>query len=147
MAQKTELEASPAAAVENSAAPEIHSAEPPSPNRASGYLRERPHTRIFLIVAVLVLLVGGFLAWRYFSSYESTDDAQVDGHLMPVSARISGYVSKVNVGRQSVRAVGRDPRRNRSARLSGCRGPGARKRRLTPRPPLSPSTSTFRSHR
>ena len=51
-----------------------------------------------MIVAVLVLLVGGFFAWRYFSSYESTDDAQVDGHLMPVSARISGYVSKVNVG-------------------------------------------------
>ena len=98
MAQKTELDASPAAAVENSAAPETNSAEPPSPNRASGYLRERPNTRFFLIGAVLVLLVGGFFAWRYFSSYESTDDAQVDGHVMPVSARISGYVSKVNVG-------------------------------------------------
>ena len=52
---------------------------------------------MFLIVGILILLVGGFFAWRYFSSYESTDDAQVDGHLMPVSARISGYVSKVNV--------------------------------------------------
>ena len=39
----------------------------------------------------------GVFAWRYFSSYESTDDAQVDGHLMPLSARISGYVTKVNV--------------------------------------------------
>ena len=36
--------------------------------------------------------------WRYLSSYESTDDAQVDVHLSPVSARISGYVIKVNVG-------------------------------------------------
>lgn len=98
MAQKTELDASPAAAVENSAAPETHPAEPPPPNRASDYLRERPNTRFFVIGAVLVLLVGGFFAWRYFSSYESTDDAQVDGHVMPVSARISGYVSKVNVG-------------------------------------------------
>jgi membrane fusion protein (multidrug efflux system) len=44
-----------------------------------------------------VLLVGGFFAWRYFSSYESTDDAQIDGHLQPLSARISGYVAKVNV--------------------------------------------------
>jgi membrane fusion protein (multidrug efflux system) len=52
---------------------------------------------MFLIVVILILLVGGFFAWRYFSSYESTDDAQVDGHLMPVSARISGYISKVNV--------------------------------------------------
>jgi membrane fusion protein, multidrug efflux system len=44
-----------------------------------------------------VLLVGGFFAYRYFSSYESTDDAEVDGHLMPLSARVSGYVLKVNV--------------------------------------------------
>ena len=50
-----------------------------------------------MIGVVLVVLVGGFFAWRYFSSYESTDDAQVDGHLMPLSARISGYVTKVNV--------------------------------------------------
>jgi membrane fusion protein (multidrug efflux system) len=36
-------------------------------------------------------------AWRYFSSYESTDDAQADVHLYPVSARVSGYVVRVNV--------------------------------------------------
>ncbi len=50
-----------------------------------------------MIGAILVLLVCGFFAYRYFSSYESTDDAEVDGHLMPLSARISGYVTKVNV--------------------------------------------------
>jgi membrane fusion protein, multidrug efflux system len=53
--------------------------------------------RILLIFAVLLLLVGAFILWRYFASYESTDDAQVDVHLYPVSARISGYVIKVNV--------------------------------------------------
>ena len=46
---------------------------------------------------VLVVLVGGVFLWRYLGSYESTDDAQVDVHLYPVSARISGYVTKVNV--------------------------------------------------
>ena len=51
----------------------------------------------FLIGAALILLVGGFFLWRYFASYESTDDAQVDVHLYPVSGRISGYVVKVNV--------------------------------------------------
>jgi membrane fusion protein (multidrug efflux system) len=51
---------------------------------------------VILIVA-LVVLVGGAFLWRYFSSYESTDDAQADVHLYPVSARISGYVVKVNV--------------------------------------------------
>ena len=44
-----------------------------------------------------MLLVGGVFLWRYLSSYESTDDAQADVHLYPVSARISGYVVKVNV--------------------------------------------------
>jgi membrane fusion protein, multidrug efflux system len=53
--------------------------------------------RTLIIAAVLVLLVGGFFLWRYLSSYESTDDAQGDVHLYPVSARISGYVVKVNV--------------------------------------------------
>jgi membrane fusion protein (multidrug efflux system) len=41
--------------------------------------------------------VGGYFLWRYWSRYESTDDAQVDAHLYPVSARISGYVARVNV--------------------------------------------------
>jgi membrane fusion protein (multidrug efflux system) len=54
--------------------------------------------RTFIILtAVVVLLVGCFFLWRYFSSYESTDDAQADVHLYPVSARISGYVIRVNV--------------------------------------------------
>jgi len=50
-----------------------------------------------LLGAGLVVLVAVFFLWRYFTSYESTDDAQVDVHLYPVSARISGYVIKVNV--------------------------------------------------
>jgi membrane fusion protein (multidrug efflux system) len=49
-------------------------------------------------LAALVVVVAGFFLWRYLSSYESTDDAQVDVHLYPVSSRISGYVIKVNVG-------------------------------------------------
>jgi membrane fusion protein (multidrug efflux system) len=44
-----------------------------------------------------VLCVAGFFLWRYLASYESTDDAQVDAHLYPVSARVTGYVIKVNV--------------------------------------------------
>jgi len=35
--------------------------------------------------------------WRYLTSYESTDDAQIDGHLNPISARVSGHVTKILV--------------------------------------------------
>lgn len=56
-----------------------------------------PRFRLGLIIAVLVLVVAGIAAWRYFSSYESTDDAQIDGHINSVSPRVSGHVLKLNV--------------------------------------------------
>ena len=67
-------------------------------SRRSALRRSRPKFRpVFFIPIALLIIVGAVLLWRYFSSYESTDDAQVDVHLYPVSARISGYVIKVNV--------------------------------------------------
>jgi membrane fusion protein (multidrug efflux system) len=51
---------------------------------------------VILVIVAVVLLIGGFFLWRYLSSYESTDDAQADVHLSPVSARVGGYVIKVN---------------------------------------------------
>jgi len=39
----------------------------------------------------------GLFVYRYVSSYESTDDAQIDGHVNSVSARVSGHVIKLNV--------------------------------------------------
>ena len=60
--------------------------------------RRRWRNRILLLSGALVLVIGGLAVWRYLSSYESTDDAQVDAHLYPVSARISGHVIRVNVG-------------------------------------------------
>jgi membrane fusion protein, multidrug efflux system len=62
-----------------------------------GARRKRRRNLVILISAVVVIVAGLFL-WRYLSSYESTDDAQGDLHLYPISARISGYVVKVNVG-------------------------------------------------
>jgi membrane fusion protein (multidrug efflux system) len=60
--------------------------------------RRRPKYLVpALAIGLLALTAGGVFLWRYFSSYESTDDAQVDAHLSPVSARVSGYVIRVNV--------------------------------------------------
>jgi membrane fusion protein (multidrug efflux system) len=59
---------------------------------------KRRKTFLILGIVAAVLIVAGFFLWRYLGSYESTDDAQVDAHLYPVSARVSGYVTKVNVG-------------------------------------------------
>ncbi|HTC94698.1 MAG TPA: HlyD family secretion protein [Terriglobales bacterium] len=53
--------------------------------------------RILIIsAAVVVAIAGCYFAWNAFR-YEDTDDAQVDGHVMPLSARISGHVKEVHV--------------------------------------------------
>ena len=62
------------------------------PSRTSG-----TGFRVGIAIAVLVLLVVGFFVYRYMASYESTDDAQVDGHVNSVSTRITGHVTKLNV--------------------------------------------------
>ena len=64
----------------------------------SAYPRRRSKTRWIVLGAVVLLVVAGTLLGYYLSGFESTDDAQVDVHLYPVSARISGYVEKVDVG-------------------------------------------------
>lgn len=98
MAPRTDAPA-PSAPVEtdaNEAGSEVHSAAPPPPPRRK-ILPTGPRARLLLIIVAIGIIVGAYFAWRYFASYESTDDAQIDGHLMPLSARISGYISKVNV--------------------------------------------------
>lgn len=72
---------------------------------------KRPKRRrkgLFALIILLPLLVGAYYLWRYLSSYESTDDAQVDGHIHAISARINGYVSQVLVEDQQVVKAG-DP--------------------------------------
>jgi len=59
--------------------------------------RSDPRFRMFLIAGLIVLAIVGFFVWRYLGSYESTDDAQIDGHVNSISARVSGHVIKLNV--------------------------------------------------
>jgi membrane fusion protein, multidrug efflux system len=61
------------------------------------YRAPKRRRNIVILAVVVVLVIGGIFLWRYFSSYESTDDAQADVHLYAVSARVSGYVVKVSV--------------------------------------------------
>lgn len=74
----------------------VYSELPPAKKYSPAERRKRRRNLIIIAVAVVVV-VAGLLLWRYLSSYESTDDAQADVHLYPVSARISGYVIRVNV--------------------------------------------------
>lgn len=48
-----------------------------------------------LIAAVAVVAVATFVLWRHYAGWVSTDDAQVEAHLSPLSARVPGHVVKV----------------------------------------------------
>ncbi len=62
--------------------------------------RRRGRNRGVLIVAALLLIAAGIWGVRflhYARTHESTDDAQVDGHIVPVMAKVGGYVAAVPV--------------------------------------------------
>ena len=78
---------------------EAASARPSAPlrPRTAGGARKRIIRAIVLLIALAVVGGASFFAWKYFSSYESTDDAEVDGHINAISSRIHGYVMDVPV--------------------------------------------------
>ncbi len=61
------------------------------------YPSRRSRKRWIIAAAAVIVLVAAIFLWHYLSGFEGTDDAQVDVHLYPVSARISGYVQAVHV--------------------------------------------------
>jgi membrane fusion protein (multidrug efflux system) len=62
-----------------------------------GASKKRSRIVPVLIVIILLAAVGAFGAWKYFAGSETTDDAQVDGHINPVNAKIGGIVLSVQV--------------------------------------------------
>ncbi len=63
--------------------------------------RKRPRKRhIALVVVVLLLAAGltfGVIHWLDTRHYETTDDAFIDGDIIPISPRVAGHVEKVLV--------------------------------------------------
>ena len=66
------------------------------------HFRKRPVYKrpAFLIGAAIVLLLAalfGIRYWLYARSHETTDDAFIDGHIIQVSPKASGYVARIYV--------------------------------------------------
>lgn len=84
--------------------PDVQIREPEAvPDRAATEANGRvsgvagPRTRRLLIGLLPLLAVGGLVAWRYFAVRETTDDAQIDGDIYAISARITGHAITVKV--------------------------------------------------
>ena len=65
--------------------------------RAQGYFRSHPRAKWFILALLIILIAVGYAVWSHYAARESTDDAQIDGHIVPISARVGGTVEKVNV--------------------------------------------------
>ena len=75
---------------DTAARPSLTASESPSSNRG-------PVVLALVALAAVLGLGWGVKQWLYGRTHESTDNAQVDGHLVPVLAKVSGYVTVVNV--------------------------------------------------
>jgi membrane fusion protein (multidrug efflux system) len=73
-----------------------------SPENGQG----RRKSILFASIIGIVVLVGALGFWLYSSTYESTDDAEVDGHLNGVTARIDGVIKGVYVEENQTIQVG-----------------------------------------
>lgn len=65
--------------------------------KARSYFQQHPSARWVLLFFVLAAVAVGIALWRHYTVRETTDDANVDAHIAPVSARVSGTVTAVNV--------------------------------------------------
>lgn len=67
--------------------------------------RRKRTIRIVVLAVIVLAIIVAIPVYAYYSVRESTDDAQVDGHVVPISARISGTIISVLVNdNQPVRA-------------------------------------------
>lgn len=66
---------------------------PPEPPKGL----KNPKVQRLLVVGALVVLAVAVGLFLYYRNRESTDDAQVEGHITPIAAKISGRIAEVLV--------------------------------------------------
>src|ERR1035438_584057 len=86
------------------------------PRKSTGRtLRDHPIRVVIFLLVLAGAAMGGYRLWNYLDSYESTDDAEIDGDIYAVTSRIAGTVKVVYIqDNQAVKAgqllVDLDPR-------------------------------------
>ena len=66
-------------------------------SRLRAALAANHRARVGLSIGLLVAAVAVTAIWWHFTIRETTDDAQVDGHIVPIAARVGGTVRAVRV--------------------------------------------------
>lgn len=81
---------------------QIQTPTPPPAREADAAPPEKRTLRKTIIIGIIAIAVVIALVWAvktfiYSRGHQSTDNAQVDGHIVPVLAKVGGYVTAVNV--------------------------------------------------
>ena len=81
---------------------------PSAPSRPATPAKPKSSRRtVFIIMGVVLffLVLFGARKWWFSRSHVSTDNAQVDGHILPILPKVGGYVAEVRVDEnQNVKA-------------------------------------------
>jgi len=88
-----------ATTIERETLPRASRPAPEPPAEAETAKPKSSRGRVFLIMGVILLALVGFGArrWIYGLSHVSTDNAQVDGHIIPILPKVGGFVTEVRV--------------------------------------------------
>lgn len=118
--------------------------------KARHWLRLHPVTVIAAVLSLVILLVLAIWIFRYLGSYESTDDAFVDGHTDPISPRIAGFVTGVYVEntfhvKKGQLLIQIDPRDSQVARENSVAQVNQAKASVAAQEPNVPITATTQS--
>ena len=79
---------------------------PTEPVQETEIAQPQSRRKGIIVVVIVVLLLVAVAVWWHSTFSEDTDDAQVNGHLIQVSARIAGQVLKVDVEENQVVKAG-----------------------------------------
>ena len=81
------------------AAPSEKATQGPQSGSSAGSANGKRMARAKIIAPIVVLLLAAAsaFAYRYYAGWESTDDAQIDGYINPISSRVAGYITNVYV--------------------------------------------------
>lgn len=88
-----------ATTIERETLPRASRPAPEPPAEAETAKPKSSRGRVFLIMGVILLALIGFGArrWIFGLSHVSTDNAQVDGHIIPILPKVGGFVTEVRV--------------------------------------------------
>ena len=84
----------------------IPTPEPIEPDAEVESAQRQTRRRVIVVVVVVILALAAAGIWWRSTYSESTDDAQVNGHLIQVSSRVAGQVAKVYVDENQVVKAG-----------------------------------------